>query len=166
MMKSYARAALLFTLLGAAPRPSPAPAAFSFSDWTLTTQGQTDYNWVTGAFNTPTHVVATRPGDQIEADSAVGNFKQHKATLTGHVVLHDMNGALTRFAGQKGKAGPATLTCDTLTIDGITKTYVALGNVRFTQGTSVVTAARAVLDGATHEIHLFGDAQHPVQITQ
>jgi lipopolysaccharide assembly outer membrane protein LptD (OstA) len=148
----------------ATPTASPPPksgAGFSFSDWHVST-GQLDANWQTGIFNTPGHITLTRPGSDISADKANGNWKIHQATLTGHVVLHDNNGVLTNFAGQTSSHAPAMLTCDNLNIDGTTKTYIATGNVHFTQGTSEVRAKRAVMDGISHEIHLFGD----VQLTQ
>ncbi len=152
--------------LGAAPKPAkpPVPAGgtgFSFSDWHVATD-QLDANWQNGDFNTPGHVVLTRPGSDIEADRAKGNFKQHQANLNGHVVLHDKNGVLTNFAGQTGSHAPATLTCDNLQIDGKTKTYVATGSVHFIQGASEVHSNRAVMNGLTHDIHLYGN----VQLTQ
>lgn len=143
------------------PPGAPAGAGFSFSDWHVAT-GQLDANWQSGAFTTPGRIVLTRPGSDIQADRAVGNWKQRAATLTGHVVLHDNNGVLTNFAGQSNSHAPATLTCDNLTIDGTTKTYVATGNVHFTQGASAVRSDRAVMNGLTHEIHLYGN----VQLTQ
>lgn len=147
-------------LLGAAkaPPPSAAGAGFSFSDWTVST-GQLDANWTTGAFTTPGHIVLTRPGNSIEADHASGNMKMHQTTLTGHVVLHDDNGALTGFAGTGSSHVPATLTCDNLDIDGVSKTYTATGNVFFSQGGRSVRADRAIMNGATHDIHLFGHVQ-------
>jgi lipopolysaccharide assembly outer membrane protein LptD (OstA) len=154
-------------LLAAAPKhpSSPPPpgggAGFSFSDWHVTT-GELNANWENGNFNTPGRIVLRRPGSDIQADHANGNFKTHQATLTGNVVLHDNNGVLTNFAGQTGRPQPATLTCDNLTIDGTSKTYVATGNVHFTQGASQVRANRAVMNGLTHDIHLYGN----VQLTQ
>lgn len=154
------RLLLAIALLAAAPgrhASAPAPASgagFSFSDWHVTT-GQLDANWQTGAFSTPGRIVLTRPGSDIQADRAVGNFKTHTATLTGSVVLHDTNGVLTSFAGQTGSHVPATLTCDNLQIDGVSKTYVATGSVHLVQGKSEVRADRAVMDGLTHEIHLY-----------
>lgn len=152
----------------AAPKPAPsafgpqkAGAGFSFSDWHVSTD-QLDANWQSGAFNTPGHITLTRPGSDISADKANGNWKNHQALLTGHVVLHDTNGVLTNFAGQASSHTPATLTCDNLNINGTTKTYIATGNVHFIQGPSDVRANRAVMDGITHEIHLFGG----VQLTQ
>jgi lipopolysaccharide assembly outer membrane protein LptD (OstA) len=155
-------AALL--LIAAAPRhvSTPPPpgggAGFSFSDWHVTT-GELNANWENGNFNTPGRIVLTRPGSDIQADHANGNFKSHQATLTGNVVLHDNNGVLTNFAGEKGPPQPATLTCDNLTIDGTSKTYTATGNVHFTQGASQVRADRAIMNGLTHDIHLYGNVQ-------
>ena len=133
-------------------------AGFSFSDWQIST-GQLEANWSTGAFTTPGHIVLTRPGSSIEADHASGNWKQHSAVLNGNVVLHDSNGVLTGFAGTGPSHVPSVLTCDNLNIDGTTKTYVATGSVHFTQGGRSVTADRAVMNGATHEINLFGNVK-------
>lgn len=149
-------------LLGAAPKP-PAPAqggavGFGLSDWHVVT-GQLDANWQTGVFSTPGKIELTRPGSNITADRATGNWKTHSAVLTGNVVLHDNNGVLTNFAGQAGKHAPATLTCDNLNIDGVTKTYIATGNVHFLQGGSDVRADRAVMNGVTHDLHLYGHVQ-------
>ena len=155
--------AVLAFALGAArvPASSPGGAGFSFSDWQVAT-GQLDANWASGNFTTPGHIVLTRPGSSIEADHASGNFKTHQATLNGNVVLHDSNGVLTGFAGQGASRVPSTLTCDNLDIDGTTKTYVATGNVHFTQGGRSVRAGRAVMNGITHDIHLYDH----VQLTQ
>ncbi len=148
-------------LLAAAPRTPPSGSGVSglgFSDWHIET-GQLDTNWQTGAFDAPGHVTLTRPGSEIQANRAAGNFKNHSATLTGNVVLHDNNGVLTNFAGQSGSHAPATLTCDTLNIDGVSKTYVATGGVHFIQGRSDVRADRAVMNGLTHDLHLYGHVQ-------
>lgn len=155
-------AALLAVLMvAAAPKPPPQGRAvgFGLSDWHVAT-GQLDIsNWDSGDFSAPSPITLTRPGSTIQADRAVGNFKTKKATLTGHVVLHDSNGVLTNFAGQTGSHAPATLTCNTLTIDGVSKTYIAEGGVHFTQGASTVSADRAVMNGATHDLHLYGNVQ-------
>lgn len=147
---------------GAAPKTKQTAGnavGFGLSDWHLAT-GELDIsNFDTGDFTAPVPVTLTRPGSSIQADRAVGNFKQKQATLTGHIVLHDNNGVLTHFSGQGGSGKAATLTCDTLQIDGVTKTYVATGNVQFTQGGSHVTADRAVMNGITHDIHLYGHVQ-------
>lgn len=158
-------AAMLLTAQSPAPKQMPAPSpgtGFSFQDWHVTTD-QLDTNWQSGVFNAPGHITLTRVGSDISADRASGNFKQHQATLIGHVVLHDSNGVLTNFAGQaSGSPKPAMLTCDTLNIQGTSRTYVATGNVYFKQGSSEVRASRAIMNGITHEIHLSGN----VQLTQ
>ena len=146
---------------GAAPFSMPASsgsaAGFTFSDWQVST-AQFDYNWESGAFNAPGHITLTRPGSNIEADRANGNSKTKQATLTGDVVLHDSNGVLTSFAGPGATSHePATLTCSLLQIDGVSKTYTATGSVHFTQGPSTVTADRAVMNGFTHDLHLYGN---------
>lgn len=141
----------------AAPKPARAPG-FNFADWHVNT-AQFDFNWQTGAFSAPTHITLTRPGSEIQADRAMGNQKGRQATLTGHVVLHDSSGALTSVGGQTGSHAPATLTCDNLAIDGNSKTYTATGNVHFLQAGSEVRADRAVMNGITHDIHLYGNVQ-------
>lgn len=153
-------AMLAALLIAAAPKPPPQGRAvgFGLSDWHVAT-GQLDANWQTGAFSTPGRIELTRPGSDISADRATGNWKTHSATLTGNVVLHDNNGVLTNFAGQSGSHAPATLTCANLTIDGVSKTYVATGNVHFIQGGSDVRADRAVMNGITHDLHLYGNVQ-------
>ena len=151
-MKRIAAGILGILLCAAAPG-----AGFTFAEWHVDTS-VFNFNWQTGAFNAPNHVTLTRPGSSIVADRASGNQKQNQATLYGNVVLHDDNGILTRFAAGSGKAGvPATLTCNQLQMDGASKTYVATGNVHFTQGTSSVTADRAVMNGITHDIQLTGN---------
>jgi lipopolysaccharide assembly outer membrane protein LptD (OstA) len=157
-----AAAALTAARVLAAPAGNPnAAPGFTFTDWHLET-AEFQMNWQSGAFTVPQHLTLTRPGSNIEADRANGNQKSKQATLTGHVVLHDDNGVLTNFGGQSGSHVPATLTCDNLTIDGTSKTYVATGNVHFTQGASEVHSDRAVMNGMTHDIHLYGN----VQLTQ
>jgi lipopolysaccharide assembly outer membrane protein LptD (OstA) len=159
--KRILAAALAAVLLAAAPKSAPPQGravGFGLSDWHVVT-GQLDANWQTGAFSTPGKIQLTRPGSDITANRAVGNFKTHSATLTGDVVLHDNNGVLTNFAGQNGSHAPATLTCDNLNIDGVSKTYVATGNVHFIQGASDVRADRAVMNGMTHDLHLYGHVQ-------
>lgn len=154
--------ALLLIAAAAKPSPAPPPGAavgFGLSDWHVAT-GELDItNFDAGDFVAPVPLTLTRPGSSIKADKAVGNFKRKQATLTGHIVLHDNNGVLTNFAGQNGSKAPATLTCDNLAIDGVSKTYVATGNVHFLQGGSDVRADRAVMNGTTHDLHLFGHVQ-------
>jgi len=147
--------ALSVTLIAAAAPPRPA-AGFNFSDWQVST-GELDWNYQTGSFTTPGHVRLQRPGSDIQADRATGNTKSKQAYLTGNVWLHDRNGVLTNFGGGTvGGSKPATLTCDTLQIDGVSKIYTATGHVHFTQGSSFVTADRAIMNGFTHDMHLYG----------
>jgi lipopolysaccharide assembly outer membrane protein LptD (OstA) len=148
--------ALLSVVLIAAAPPA---AGFNFSDWQVST-GELDWNYQSGAFTTPGHVVLTRPGSDIQAGRASGNTKTKQALLSGNVALHDQNGVLTNFGGGAlGRARPATLTCDTLQIDGVAKIYTATGHVHFMQGGSSVTADRAIMNGFTHDLHLYGNVQ-------
>jgi lipopolysaccharide assembly outer membrane protein LptD (OstA) len=143
-------------LLAAAPPPRSA-AGFNFSDWQVST-GELDWNYQSGAFSTPGHVRLTRTGSDIQADRANGNTKTKQAYLQGNVSLNDRNGSLTGMgSGTPGGAKPAALTCDNLQIDGVTKIYTATGHVHFTQGGSFVTADRAVMNGFTHDVHLYGN---------
>lgn len=156
-------AALVFTAQAASGAPAKSPdnsaVGFGLSDWHVSTGELDIQNYQTGDFTAPQPITLTRPGSSIHADRAVGNFVRKQATLTGNVVLHDDNGVLTKLSGAGGSNKPATLTCDTLQIDGVSKTYTATGNVHFNQGASQVSADRAVINGATHELHLFGHVQ-------
>lgn len=137
----------------AASRPNGA-AGFNFGDWQVNT-GEFVFNYQSGTFNAPSPIVLTRPGNEIRANRGSGNYKTKQATLSGNVWLRDQTGALTGLAGAHGNQ-PATLTCDTLQIDGVSKIYTAMSNVHFTQGSSYVTADRAVMNGITHDLHLYG----------
>jgi len=157
-MKTIHGLLLVFSvaLLAAAPPPRSA-AGFNFSDWQVST-GELDFNYQTGAFSTPGHVRLTRTGSDIQADRASGNTKTKQAYLQGNVALHDRNGVLTNFSGgTPGGSKPATLTCDNLQIDGVSKIYTATGHVHFAQGTGYATADRAVMNGFTHDLHLYGN---------
>jgi lipopolysaccharide assembly outer membrane protein LptD (OstA) len=142
-------------LLAAAPPSRPA-AGFNFSDWQVST-GELDFNYQSGAFSTPGRVRLTRTGSEIQADRANGNTKTKQAYLAGNVSLHDQNGVLTNFGGGTVSGSkPSTLTCDNLQIDGVSKIYTATGHVHFAQGTGYATADRAVMNGFTHDLHLYG----------
>ena len=145
--------AALFAV-AAGPRTT---TGFNFSDWNVQT-GEFAYNYQSGAFSTPTHITLTRPGSEIRADRANGNTKTKQALLSGNVWLRDQNGVLTNFSsGTMSSRQPAVLTCDSLQIDGVGKIYTAVGHVHFVQGASSVTADRAVMNGLTHDLHLFGN---------
>lgn len=144
---SYAIAVPFGGAAAALPQPT-----FGLSGWEVST-GEVDSNFQTGAFSTPVTVRLVRPGATIQADRATGNFKTHQAVLSGNVQLHDQTGSLTNFAGNRS---PSSLSCDTLQIDGNNKIYVATGRVHFTQGASWGNADRAVMNGITHDLHLYG----------
>lgn len=151
---------VLFAICAALCAMATAPrttTGFNFADWDVKT-GQFSYNYQSGAFSTPVHITLTRPGSEIRADSANGNTKSKQALLSGNVWLRDQNGVLTNFSsGTMSGHQPAILTCDSLQIDGTGKIYTAIGHVHFTQGASSVTADRAVMNGLTHDLHLFGN---------
>ena len=148
-------AALCAAALPAFTSAATPPANMSFGDWTVNT-GEVAMNWQTGVFSTPVPVTMTRPGARIRADRANGNYNTHQAVLTGNVSLYDQTGSLVNFSGVHK---PASLTCDTLQVDGTTKVYVATGRVHFSQGTSWASADRAVMNGNTHDLHLYGHVQ-------
>src|SRR5579864_990153 len=89
-------------------------------------------NFRVGDFTIPTHISVTCPNRSIEADRAKGNFSRKRATLYGHVVVHDEQGGagLSDFSPSgTASAGPATLSSDQLQIDSQNKVYTAIGNV-------------------------------------
>lgn len=150
--------ALAVTLAGqAAARPGASTPGFNFGDWQVTTSNLV-FDWTSGNFNAPSHLTLVRPGSSVDADRAAGNFKSKNATLTGDVVLHDSSGMIASVASAASAShAPATLTCAELQIDGVSKTYVATGNVHFSQGGSSASADRAILHGDTHTIELHGN---------
>lgn len=120
--------------------------------WQINT-GEVDTNWQSGAFSAPVPVLLVRPGARIQADRATGNFKTKQAVLSGNVRVYDESGSLTNFGGNHK---PSSLTCDSLQVDGVSKIYVATGNVHFRQGASWANADRAVMNGNSHDLHLYG----------
>ena len=166
MIRSLAvpAAALWFLLLplalAAAPSPAPSPAggtSFNVGVWTVHAS-LLDVSFKTGDFSTPNKIVMNRSGGDITADRASGNYKTQKATLYGHVVMHDVQG---NFAGLSSTTpannrGPATLTADQVQIDGHAKVYTAIGNVHYVQADSTVDADKGTLNDDTHELFLEG----------
>lgn len=145
-----------------APNPSKTPATATFGDWQVNTE-ELNFNWQNGDFTTPGHVLLTRPGSDISADRANGNQRRKQADLRGHVIMHDHSGLLTGAvaanAGARTTNEPATLTCDELQIDGVQKTYTAIGNVHFVQGARRMSASRAIMNGITHQLRLLGHVE-------
>jgi prepilin-type processing-associated H-X9-DG protein len=141
----------------AKPSPSAAPAAFDLGVWTVHASSL-NANFKTGNFNTPTKVVMTRTGGDVTADKANGNYKKQMLFLDGHVIMHDLQGgAATGVAGgDTHSSGPSTLTADKAQIDGMAKIYKAIGNVRYVQTDTVVTADNGTLDDAAHTLLLEG----------
>ncbi|HLI97722.1 MAG TPA: LptA/OstA family protein [Candidatus Baltobacteraceae bacterium] len=169
MKKPLAALALIVALVAAAPpkhapaktaAPAPSPVASgSPQPWTLLTD-QMNTNMASGAFSAPDHVKMTRTdGSNIEADRANGNFKQHQASLFGHVIVHDASGTFGLKSAQGTQAqsrGPATLTADELHVDDQTHLYDASGSVHFEQGDTTVDSQTAHLNDATHVLTLTG----------
>lgn len=121
------------------------------------TTDQTNWNLNTGDFTMPHEVKVTRPGTDARGDHAKGNTKLGTATLIGGVVVHDSGSAPEAKEAGPDYQGPATITCNELTVDSKNKSYDARGNVRFVQGDRVGTADRGVLNEAQHTLHLEGN---------
>jgi len=142
----------------AAGTPNSTHALSQFAGFDSIKTASVHYNLNTGDFSFPSHFTATRQGMDITADRANGNAQKKIMHASGNVVVHE-NGPAT--GGSKAAAltqQPSTLTADRLDVDGNTKIYVATGNMHFTQpGGHEATADRAVLDDATHHLHLEGN---------
>jgi len=125
-----------------------------FGVWTVH-MSVVDYNLKTGDFNTPNHVSMVRIGGDVNADRASGNIKTKRAVLSGHVVMHDMSGAIA--PGAPGSAAPSTLMADSVRIDQSAERYVATGDMHYTQGAMVLTAQSGTLDQGSHTMTADGD---------
>jgi lipopolysaccharide assembly outer membrane protein LptD (OstA) len=150
------------------PPAPPAPAA-KIGEWNLQTD-RLSVNLATGAFSAPDHVTLTRAdGSVIVADRATGNYKQHQASLYGHVSVHDVSGTFGLKSAQTANAaqprGPATLTSDQLQLDDASHLYDASGNVHYEQGETKVDSQLAHLNDATHQLDLTGKV-HVVRADQ
>jgi lipopolysaccharide export system protein LptA len=159
MIRTLAVAATAFALIAAAPAPSTAIQTMSVPgpDGYQISTDQTNWNLNSGDFVMPHEVKVTRPGTDARGDKAKGNSKLGTATLVGNVVVHDNGGAPEASDAGGDYQGPATITCDELTIDSKSKAYDAHGNFRFVQGNRVGTAQRGVLNQGTHMLHLEGN---------
>jgi len=143
----------------AKPNPSPAPSASSgmeMNGYQIETD-QTNWNLNSGDFTMPHVVKVTRPGTDARGDHAKGNTKLGTATLIGNVVVHDNGSAPEAQDAGADYQGPATITCDELTLDSKNKSYDGRGNLRFVQGDRVGTAERGVLNQTQHTLHLEGN---------
>jgi lipopolysaccharide export system protein LptA len=144
-----------------ASQSTPAPSAgATLNDsgiYTISGQNLT-WNQRDGNFTIPSDVKFTQPGTDVTGDHATGNSISKSVKITGHVVLHNAKPVSTvGITTKTASSEPQTLTSDELDIDGPTKTYVAIGNVKFTQGSKVVTAERGTLDQLKHLLTLNGN---------
>jgi lipopolysaccharide assembly outer membrane protein LptD (OstA) len=133
------------------------PASFDLGVWTVRASSL-DANFKTGDFSTPDRIVMTRSGGDVTADRANGNYRKQTLYLNGHVVMHDSQGGATGLeeSGASQQASPSTLTADKAEIDGAAKLYKAIGNVRYIQAETVVTANTGTLDDEAHTLLLEG----------
>lgn len=137
------------------PSGASAPSSLETPDYHLETD--TIISQRNGDFEMPHKVTFSRPGSDGTADSAKGNSKRGVVTLTGNVVIHD-NGKAPEATStdEYAKAGPATLTCDSLDVDSKAKTYTAVGHVHFVQGNRDAVAEKGVLNRVTGQLQLAG----------
>ncbi len=116
-----------------------------------------NYNLNSGDFTIPGAFSATRAGTDITADSAQGNSRTKLLHARGHVVVHQSQPLANRGKATDLTQRPSTLTTDQLDVDGQTKRYTATGHMHFTQeGGRDATSDSAVLDDATHKLHMEG----------
>jgi len=116
-----------------------------------------NYNLNSGDFTIPGSFSATRAGTDITADSAQGNSKTKLLHARGHVVVRQSQPLANRGKATDLTQRPSTLTTDQLDVDGQTKRYTATGHMHFTQeGGRDATSDSAVLDEATHKLHMEG----------
>jgi lipopolysaccharide export system protein LptA len=165
-LQALAAAVTASFLLAASPSPGPSAAAptaapsasngMEMNGYEVSTDLTTG-NLQSGDFVMPHEVKVTRPGTDARGDHAKGNMKLGTATLIGHVIVHDNGGAPEGKEAGADYQGPATITCDEMTIDSKNKSYDARGNVRFVQGDRVATAERGVLNQLKHTLHLEGN---------
>ena len=132
-------------------------ASFDLGECRLDT-GSVDANYKTTDFTIPGHVHLACPTRDIDADRAKGNQKSKRATLFGHVVIHDKGGTglVGGFApGGTSSQGPSTLMTDRLDIDSASKLYTATGNVHYVQGNRTIDAEKGVLNDFSKDITLY-----------
>jgi lipopolysaccharide export system protein LptA len=171
-IRHAAAAAAVFAAAAAAPVPRvtpraanlPAPnvraapaAGVTTHDFRIETD-QTNSNLNDGNFTMPHRVKFFRPGTDVVGDRAQGNYKAGTVTIYGHVVLHDNGTSVdAQKAGAAPGNGPATLSCDQLSVDSKRKLYIATGNVVYVQGPRRATAQSGRLDQSNHLLDLTGD---------
>lgn len=143
------------------PVPSLGPGGKTTAKFGVWTVHMTvvNYNLKTGNFNTPNHVSMTRIGGDVNADRASGNIKTKHAVLSGHVVMHDMSGAVSPGAAASlpASGAPSTLMADSVQIDQTAARYIATGDMQYAQGAMVLTAQSGTLDQASHTMTADGD---------
>lgn len=131
-------------------------ASLDLGDCRLDT-GSVDANYKTTDFTIPGHVHLACPTRDIDADRAKGNQKSKRATLFGHVVIHDKGTGLVGGFAPNGSAsqGPSTLNTDRLDIDSAAKLYTATGNVHYVQGNRTIDAERGTLNDMSKDLTLY-----------
>jgi len=116
-----------------------------------------NFNINTGDFTIPNAFSATRQGTEVTAERANGNSKTKILHAQGRVVVHQNQAFADHGKATDLTQRPSKLTCDKLDVDGTRKLYTATGNMHFTQeGGRDATSDNAVLDDATHKLHMEG----------
>ncbi|GAC1311036.1 MAG: hypothetical protein NVSMB21_19830 [Vulcanimicrobiaceae bacterium] len=116
-----------------------------------------NFNINNGEFTIPDPFSATRQGTDVTAERANGNSRSKILHAAGHVVVHQNQPLASRGHATDLTQRPSTLTCDKLDVDGSRKLYTATGNMHFTQeGGRDATSDNAVLNDATHKLHMEG----------
>ena len=161
MVRSIARSTLAVVavsslLSAAAGAQGTAPSGMTMNGYQIET-ALVNSNFNTGDFTMPQEVKVLRSGSDARGDRAHGNSKRGFAILEGHVVIHDTGGAPEAKEAGADYSGPATITCDTLTLDLKARSYDAQGNVHFSQGNRTGSAQRGILNQTAHTLHLEGD---------
>jgi lipopolysaccharide export system protein LptA len=150
-------AAAAFALLAVSPSPAPTGNGTTTINGYRVETSTTDWNANTGEFTMPNEVRVNRTGSDARGDKAHGNSRSGTFVLEGNVVMHDTGNAPEGREAGGDYNGPATITCDLLTIDSKAKVYDAQGNVHFVQGARTGVARHATLNQTTHVLHLDGD---------
>src|ERR1700759_4243641 len=114
-LRLLATAVTAIALFAASPAPQLSPSGMVMNGYQIETD-QTNWNLNSGDFTMPHEVKVTRPGTDARGDHAKGNTKLGPATLIGGVIVHDNGNAPEAKEAGSDYQGPATITCDELTI--------------------------------------------------
>ncbi len=129
----------------------------NFGDFDYVKLSSFDLNEKTGAVSIPNRFTGMRSGTEISGDRMTGNRKSKQYDVIGNVVIHRETPLTNRGEITRLTKGPATMTCDRLQIDGVRKTYTAIGHVHYVEAERDITADRGSLDDTTNKLHVEGN---------